>query len=104
MKRERIRTEQQWRLYCELELIDWNESGLEFSKPKLKAAFEGIGRYLKEFLTPIEEPQIEEIVNRNGETQWQVYDPTSDRTFRLNSPQEVSAWLENRRSAAPAFF
>lgn len=95
MNNKQHRTEQQWRLYCELELIEWDQSGLDFSKPMLQTAFAEAWHHLKGFLKPIDEPQIQEVTDRNGKTQWRVYDPVNDRVVRLNSPQEVATWLEN---------
>lgn len=95
INQNQLRTKEQWRLYCELELIDWNESGLDFGKAKLQTALASVWQHVKELFEPIDEPQIQELVDRHGKTYWQIYDPVNDRIFRLNSPQEVATWLEN---------
>jgi hypothetical protein len=57
--------------------------------------FNRVRCYFSQLFASSDEPQVQEIVV-DGKMQWKVYDPESDRTLQLNSPQEVSMWLEER--------
>lgn len=80
---------QQWLNYKEQELL------VPRFKPASKSLFNRVERYFSQLFAFSDEPQVKEIVV-DGKTQWRVYDPQSDRTWQLNSPQEVSIWLEER--------
>ncbi len=53
------------------------------------------GRYLLDFLTGQQQLAIREQ-QRNGQCQWAVYDPETQRRHVFNSQSAVRAWLEQR--------
>lgn len=42
------------------------------------------------------EPHIREIVDRTGDTHWNVYDPQGQRSLTFDSELEVRQWLDQR--------
>lgn len=42
------------------------------------------------------EPQIRYKRDRHGNSYWQVYDATTNRSYAFGSEQDVRAWIENR--------
>lgn len=58
----------------------------------LKAGLE----HLMDFLKLSDEPRIWKTTDRDGNTVWRAYDPVSDRAIRLDSEDEIRAWIERR--------
>lgn len=77
---------------------DWRQRFVEIVK--------GVGIRCYNFLNSANEPEVNEVKDKNGLTSWQVYDPQSDRTFYLSSHQAVLEWIEERyyNRQAPSFF
>ena len=42
------------------------------------------------------EPQIRQILDRQGQTWWHAYDPITGETAYLETEEEVQVWLETR--------
>ncbi|QZZ20120.1 hypothetical protein J5X98_23035 [Leptothermofonsia sichuanensis E412] len=42
------------------------------------------------------EPQVRQILDQEGHTWWQAYDPLTGQTTYLDSEEEVLIWLEER--------
>ncbi|PSB17961.1 hypothetical protein C7B76_08945 [filamentous cyanobacterium CCP2] len=68
-----------------------------YSKRNLRSFWNQIIHSLFSIFSPIREPIIEEITDRDGVTKWQVYDPAKDQEMIFSSPEEVHIWLEERR-------
>ncbi|MUL38211.1 hypothetical protein [Gloeocapsopsis dulcis] len=88
---------QQWSNYDKLEfrVTSQPQPGSQSSKQIQISSLNRVGHYFAQWFALRNEPQVREIV-ADGRMQWRVYDPESDRTLQLNSPQEVSMWLEER--------
>lgn len=102
-----MRTYQQQYLYQQLELI---ESSTATSNPfpqRLLEMVQGIWTRFGKVLTSSEEPQFWELLDKNGQIYWKVYDPATSRIFYLDSLQSVLEWIEERHypaSQASSFF
>ncbi|VEP16353.1 conserved hypothetical protein [Hyella patelloides LEGE 07179] len=42
------------------------------------------------------EPHIEQKHDRHGNSYWQVYDFTTNKSYRFGSDRDVRAWIEER--------
>ncbi|AFZ30954.1 hypothetical protein Glo7428_2447 [Gloeocapsa sp. PCC 7428] len=87
---------QQWLNYREQELlVPRSKPASKSTQSQFNSLLNRVGRYFSELFAFSNEPQVREIID-DGKMQWRVYDPESDRTLQLNSPPEVSIWLEER--------
>ncbi|MDZ4871703.1 MAG: hypothetical protein CLLPBCKN_001091 [Chroococcidiopsis cubana SAG 39.79] len=91
-----MRTYEQWRNYRELELIRRHPPAKELLEVQILSLFRDIWGSWQNLWCSNNEPQISEITDSTGQTRWKIYEPTSDRTFQLESHQEVLTWLEHR--------
>lgn len=97
-----MRTYQQWSNYNKLEFrVTCQSQSASESRQRIQLpSLNRVGRYFSQVFALSNEPQIREIVEA-GKTQWRIYDPQSDRTLQLESPQEVSIWLEEHHYNRP---
>ena len=96
-----MKTYQQQLNYQELELI---YSQPHHSKAKTSALLPNLKQVWNEFLelwTLNTEPRIREEIDHSGKMVWRVYDPKRDRTFKLDTQEQVLAWLEERHHQQP---
>ena len=91
-----MRTYKQWRNYREQELIERHQPARELLEVEILSFFQQIWDSWQNWWCVSNEPQISEITDSTGRTRWKIYEPVSDRTFQLESQQEVLAWLEQR--------
>ena len=69
------------------------------SNQKKSEFLTGLGRLFSSVLIALSddmEPRIKQRRDRSGEAFWQVYDPLTGKSARLNSELEVRFWLEQR--------
>ncbi len=88
-----------WKLYQELELIP----EIAFL-PKL-IGLANITQYFKKFWQAFTdamavnyEPSITQMVDSDGNSWWEVYDPMACRTFYMLTEEEVLCWLDQRHN------
>lgn len=95
MKTYQPRTYQQKINYEELELI--RPQGRKPKTKQLAPLFKLKQRW-QALLTfwELDEPRISDVVDRSGKVSWRIYDPARDRTFQLDTKEQVLAWLEER--------
>ncbi|MBD2306813.1 hypothetical protein H6G17_15010 [Chroococcidiopsis sp. FACHB-1243] len=91
-----MRTYEQWRNYRELELIRRHPPVKNLLELQILSLLQGLGHFWQDLWCSNNEPQISEITDSTGQTRWKIYQPTRDRTFQLESQQEVLTWLEQR--------
>ncbi|OWY67319.1 hypothetical protein B7486_31880 [cyanobacterium TDX16] len=91
-----MRTYEQWRNYKELELIRRHPPVKNLLELQILSLLRGFEHFWQDFWCSNNDPQISEITDSTGQTRWKIYEPTSDRTFQLESQQEVLTWLEQR--------
>lgn len=65
-------------------------------RPLLAHVAQKVWRSLSAFATGNHEPQIHRRRDRQGNTYFWVYDPTSQQSQILDTEQAVRAWLEQR--------
>ena len=90
-----MKTYEQWRNYRELELIRRHPPAKEL-EAQILSLIPKIWGFWRDWWCSSNEPQISEITDSTGQTRWEIYEPVRDRTFQLESQQEVLAWLEQR--------
>lgn len=91
-----MRTYEQWRNYKELELIRRHPPAKELLEVQILSLFQQIWGFWRDWWCSSNEPQISEITDATGQSRWKIYDPISDRSFQLESRQDVLIWLEQR--------
>jgi hypothetical protein len=59
-----------------------------------------LGHVVASYLTSSNEPSVQLMRDRFGESYWKIYDPISRTLIHLKTEQEVRSWLESRYDAA----
>lgn len=82
--------------YQELELISDTAPKQKSNKQHLLFWLFLICKSLAKVLLAIDEPQIWQKADGQGDIYWKVYDPVTGRTAYFGSEAEVHIWLEQR--------
>ena len=91
-----MKTYQQKFNYAELELIYSQSRHCEAKTSTLLSSLKQLCYGFLELWTLNPEPRIWEEIDRSGKMFWRVYDPKRDRTLKLDTKEQVLAWLEER--------
>lgn len=91
-----MRTYEQWRNYREQELIERHPPAGELLEVQILSFLQEIWGSWQNWWCSSNEPQISEIIDSTGQSRWKIYDPVRDRSFQLESQQDVLLWLEQR--------
>jgi hypothetical protein len=91
---------EQWKNYCDLELISTETSDCNrhlVSKPHaILAAIRNLWEGLITALTKEPEIKVWRKQDRHGKTYWQAYDPWTGDSVSIASELEMRYWLESR--------
>jgi hypothetical protein len=66
-----------------------------FNQHPRNSIWNQIGQTFRHWLNTSPEPRVR-MKYHAGQTYWQVYDPTTQRSEQLATEQEVRVWLEQR--------
>jgi hypothetical protein len=96
-----MKTYQQKLNYAKLELIYSQPRHSEAKTYILLPRLKQIWHDFLELWTLNPEPRIWEEIDQSGKMFWRVYDPKRDRTLKLDTKEQVLAWLEERYHQQP---
>lgn len=65
--------------------------------PSIGSWFTAVGQTLKTWLVVDKEPKVTQVMGRNGQSWWRVYNPDTNQYLWMTSEAEVMVWLDTRR-------
>lgn len=96
-----MKTYQQKLNSAELEFIYSQPHQFEAKTSTLLLNLKQLWHEFLELWTLNPEPLIWEEIDRSGKMLWRVYDPQRDRTLKLDTKEQVLAWLEEWHHQQP---